>query len=842
VTASTTPAVRRVAALALVVGASAVALTAGPVASLDRFGTLSVPFVVFAVAFALSEVFLIHLEHRREAVSLSLSTIPLIVGLYAVDPVALVLARVVGSGLALVLHRRQAPLKVLVNLGHMAMEAIVAILVFRALAPPTLGLGSWPAAVAAAVAGDVVQTAVLVAAISLYQRSWEGAIGESMVLGSLARLVDTAVALVIVSVLRVEPAAVVLLGLASVVLVWSYRAHNALRQQHRQLGELYDFTRVMGDAVLAERTVDVLLHQATELLHADAASVYVTLEDGTRCIAATADGEVTTTTVGERSPGATVQALARGTDVPLLLTVETAPAVAALGHRELLVAELRNGATAVGTLVVADRRGEVRRFDDEDLRLFAMLANHAGMALANSQLLDRLRVTAAESEYQSLHDALTGLPNRTLFARRLDERLDDEEAVGVLLLDLDGFKDINDTLGHQHGDLLLHQVADRLRTVLRQSDTIARLGGDEFAVLVPDVCAPEAAVGVARGLVAALEQPFSVADVSIEIGASIGVALAPVHGKDAATLLQRADVAMYVAKGNQSDVEVYDGEHDAHTPERLALVGELRQAIAERSLEVHYQPQVDLVTGAVLGAEALVRWQHPTRGFLPPDEFVPVAERTGLIGPLTELVLETALAECARWRRTGGPERISVNLSARSLMHPSLPDDVRRLLAVADLPASALCLELTETSILLEPRRTVPVLQRLTEIGVTVAIDDFGTGHSSLAYLKELPVGEIKIDKSFVLTMASDRSDEAIVCSIIGLAANLNLPVVAEGVETQALAQRLKMAGCRIAQGYGFSRALPAPAFDAWVHEWRVTKQTGPARVEGAYSRRELQR
>ncbi|HEX9969362.1 MAG TPA: EAL domain-containing protein, partial [Acidimicrobiales bacterium] len=784
----------------------------------------------------LSEVFLIHIEHRREAVSLSLSTIPLVVGLYAVDPVALVVARVVGSGIALLVHRRQSPLKFVVNLAHMAMEAIVAILVFRALAPSTLGLGSWPAAVAAAIAGDVVQTAVLVVAISLYQRRWENALGESMAIGSMARLVDTAVALVVVSVLRVEPAAVVLLGLASVVLVWSYRAHTALRSQHRQLGELYDFTRVMGDAVLAERTVDVLLHQANDLLHSDAAWVYVDVDGTTHCIAATAEGAVEDSVVEDWSPGAVVQALAHESDLPVLLTAEDERAVRDLGRREILATELRSGATAVGTLVVADRRGEVRRFDAEDLRLFAMLANHAGMALANSQLLDRLRVSAAESEYQSLHDALTGLPNRTLFARRLDERLAEGQPAGVLLLDLDGFKDVNDTLGHEHGDLLLHQVAERLRAVLRQSDTIARLGGDEFAVLVPDITATEGAVGVARGLVSALEAPFDVADVSVEIGASIGVALAPDHGTDAATLLQRADVAMYVAKGNQSDVEVYDGELDAHTPERLALVGELRQAIAEGSLEVYYQPQIDLGTGAVLGAEALVRWQHPTRGFLPPDEFVPVAERTGLVGPLTELVLTTALAECARWRRTGGPERISVNLSARSLMHPSLPDDVRRLLAEAGLPASALCLELTETSILLEPRRTVPVLQRLTEIGVTIAIDDFGTGHSSLAYLKQLPVGEIKIDKSFVMTMASDRSDEAIVCSIIGLAANLNLPVVAEGVETQALAQRLKLAGCRVAQGYGFSRPVPAAAFDAWLVEWRATKAASPARVEGAYS------
>ena len=819
------PATGRVLALALSALAATAALVAGPVGALGPFGDMVAPGLLFVAAFAATEVLLIHIEHRREAVSLSLSTIPLVVGLYIADPATLVLARLLGSGIALVVHRRQQPVKLLVNLGHMGLEATVAILVFRALAPETFGRGSWLAAFAATIASDLVQTAVLVTAISLYQRRWEGALGESMVIGTMARLLDTAVALVVVSVLRSEPAAVFLLAFASFALVWSYRAHTALREQHRRLEQLYDFTHVMGDAVLAERTVEALLRQAAELLHSDVAWVYVDIDGIPHRVAAQPDGPLLVEPVVAGSAAAAVHARVTGSNAAVLLHPADTPALRELGVSEALATELRSGATAVGALVVADRSGQVRSFDANDLRLFAMLANHAGMALANSQLLDRLRDHAAASEYQSLHDALTDLPNRTLFARRLEERLAAGGTVGVLLLDLDGFKDVNDTLGHQHGDLLLRQVAARLRDTLRQGDTIARLGGDEFAVLLPDVFAVDAAVGVARGLVAALERPFDVADVSIEIGASIGVALAPAHGLDAAGLLQRADIAMYLAKGNQSGVEVYDGARDAHTPERLALVGELRHAIAEGHLEVHYQPQIDLVTGVVEGAEALVRWQHPTRGWLPPDEFVAVAERTGLVRPLTQFVLETALRECARWRRTGGPERISVNLSARSLLQPTLPDDVRALLREADVPPQALCLELTETSILVEPRRTVQVLQRLAEIGITIAVDDFGTGQSSLAYLKNLPVGEIKIDKSFVMSMATDHSDEAIVCSIIQLAANLNLPVVAEGVETLALAHRLRLAGCRIAQGFGFSKALPSADFDRWVREWRETSR-----------------
>jgi EAL domain-containing protein (putative c-di-GMP-specific phosphodiesterase class I) len=282
---------------------------------------------------------------------------------------------------------------------------------------------------------------------------------------------------------------------------------------------------------------------------------------------------------------------------------------------------------------------------------------------------------------------------------------------------------------------------------------------------------------------------------------------------------------MYTAKREQSGVELYDLSRDEHTTQRLALVGELRAAIADEQLEVHYQPQIDLATGRVLGAEALVRWTHPTRGFIPPDEFIPVAEQAGLIGPLTTFVLTRALAECKRWRRTAPDLRMSVNLSPRSLLQESLADDVSALLANAALPATALCLELTEGSVMLDPKRTIPNLNRLRAIGVTIALDDFGTGHSSLAYLKQLPVGEIKIDKSFVLGMTGDRFDEAIVCSIIDLARHLLVPVVAEGIEDLDVGERLRIAGCAFGQGYGYSRPLPPDRFSDWLATITATKQ-----------------
>jgi diguanylate cyclase (GGDEF)-like protein len=763
--------------LAAVVGGIAIALAVGHLSHIASHAhtRVALPWIVLAAAFAASEMFLIHIEHRREAVSLTLSAIPIVVGLYTVGPVWLIVARVVGSVTVLVI-RRQQPVKLAINATNMALEAAVAGTVFHALTTAhAIGVMTWPAAFAAAIVSDLAQTVVVVSAICIYQRRWEGGLGASMLIGSAARLVDTAVALIIVSVLNAEPAAVGLLAIASAVLVWSHRAHTSLRAKHRQLEELYDFARNINDAVGGDRVIDTVIEQARELMHADRAWVDVDMVAPER--AALADGKAS------------------------------------------IAGPLRDASGTIGTLVVADRWGDVRSFDQSDVRLFAALANHASVALGNSHLVEQLRVQAAEHEHSSLHDPLTGLPNRTLFARRVEEALARGGSLAVLLLDLDRFKDVNDTLGHQHGDVLLREVAGRLRSALRHGDTIARLGGDEFAILLPDVPGMDATMLVARALVGALDQPFALADVVVDIAASIGVAMAPQHGLDPASLLRRADVAMYIAKESQTGAESYDGGRDPHSAERLALVSELRQAIVEGALEVHYQPQIDLMNDDVVGVEALVRWCHPVRGWLPPDEFVPVAERTGLVRPLTHFVLQTALREVARLRAAGGPSRVSVNLSARSLLDPNLVDDVRAMIAAADVPAEALCLELTETSVLIEPRRTIGTLHRLAELGVTVAIDDFGTGQSSFAYLKQLPVGEIKIDKSFVLGMVTDASDEAIVCSIVQLAANLDLPVVAEGVENDEVAARLRSIGCRGAQGFGFSRALPAHELRRWLAE-----------------------
>ena len=440
-------------------------------------------------------------------------------------------------------------------------------------------------------------------------------------------------------------------------------------------------------------------------------------------------------------------------------------------------------------------------------------------------------------EHQSLHDSLTALPNRVLLHDRIDQAIRvarrDEAAVAVLLIDLDHFKEVNDTLGHHHGDLLLNEIGPRLAETLRESDTIARLGGDEFAVVLPSVADPAAGVAVARKMLHALERPFDVQGLKLQVGASIGLAFFPDHGTDVQTLIQRADIAMYVAKRAQTGCEVYSAEQDQHSPRRLTLASELHRAVERDEFVLHYQPKVDLRTGAVHGVEALVRWQHPERGLVMPSEFVPMAEQTGLIEPLTLSVLGGALKQVGTWALAGHTIEVAVNLSARSLLDRRLPGRIDELLRAHGIPAARLRLEITESMIMADPERATTVLTALHSMGVRLSIDDFGTGYSSLANLKTLPVSEIKIDRSFILGMATDRSDAVIVQSTIDMGRQLGLGVVAEGVETADVLEELTRLGCDVAQGFYLSRPVPGDQLSAWLRAAQPAPTTAAIVVRG---------
>jgi len=434
-------------------------------------------------------------------------------------------------------------------------------------------------------------------------------------------------------------------------------------------------------------------------------------------------------------------------------------------------------------------------------------------------------------EYQALHDALTGLPNRSLFGDRLRQALlaarRNQKMFGVLLLDLDRFKDINDALGHDRGDSLLQEVTARLRGVLRATDTIARLGGDEFAVLTTDARHPDDVVASARKILASLEGPFAIADQMVETGASIGIAMYPVHGDDPGTLLRRADVAMYVAKRSGGGYAIYQPEQEAQTLRRSGLAGELRRAIPQGELVLHYQPQVTLATGAVQIVEALVRWNHPREGLMPPDRFIPMAEETGIIHPLTAWVIDSALAQLCRWLEEGIDVGVSLNVSPRNIEDHSLEEMVARALGNFKVDPSRLTLEITEGVAM--AAAAAKALQRLHEIGVRLALDDFGTGYSSLLYLMRLPVNEIKIDRSFVSALGTDADSGAIVRSAVGLGHNLGLRVVAEGLQDRMAEAVLIEAGCDAAQGFLVGR--PAPEAEITVV---LTEQTAPPQADKA--------
>ena len=434
--------------------------------------------------------------------------------------------------------------------------------------------------------------------------------------------------------------------------------------------------------------------------------------------------------------------------------------------------------------------------------------------------------------HQATHDALTGLPNRRLFSSRLQEELGavDPSPVTVMLLDLDRFKQVNDTLGHGNGDALLCELTDRLLEVTDDGDTIARLGGDEFGVISTRATDADSADALARRFRTALARPCEVGGVSVEMQVSIGIAFAPEHGEDAETLLRRADIAMYAAKPGDVPL-VFQADLDDGSPTRLALAGELRQALESRELTVYYQPQVDLATGVVKGVEALVRWQHPERGFLSPDEFLPVAEQAGLMRSVTRVVLDESLRQCREWLNNGIELSTAVNVSARDLLDTRLPDEIERTLAQHGVEPRLLQIEITEGTLMTDAARSWAILDRIAALGVRIAVDDYGVGYSSLGQLRNLPVDELKIDRSFVKGMTSQSSDAVIVRSTIDLAHSLGLGVVAEGVEDEETLRLLAEAGCDLAQGYLLTRPLPAADLTVWL--------AGRAQVPGV-SRDEL--
>jgi diguanylate cyclase (GGDEF)-like protein len=772
-----------------------------------------------AIGFAATEAFAIHVDVRRDTYSISFMEVPLVLGLFFASPVAVLGGRLLGSGAALALHRRQRPIKLAFNLSLFAFETSACAVAFRAIAGAARSVGpeTWAAALAAVLAANVISFAGVASVIWLHGGTltdWRRMLGGALV----PPVANTCLALGAAAVLWSEPDAVWLLGAIAAVQFVVYRAYSTLSQRYANLQRLYEFTRTAQRAASGDSAVASVLGAARALLRATTAELALlpdargrasvsrvgadTVEIG-RDVAVEDLGPLWAQVVGEGSSAIAAPNPRRGRGASNRTATFT---------KDAMIVPIRDGERIVGTMSVRDREGDVGTFDEADLRLFETVVNHAAVALELARTVEQL-------EHDALHDALTGLPNRALFNARVGEAIRAREPgtkVAVLLIDLDRFKEINDTLGHHYGDLLLGEVGARLSGQLEPGCSLARLGGDEFAVVMTGFIDAAAALDAATRIRDLLERPFPLDGLEIDVGASIGVSICPDQGEDAATLLQRADVAMYSAK-KAAGVEIYSSERDHYTPQRLQMVGQLRQALESSQLELHYQPKFAFETGDVVGVEALLRWPHPDRGFIPPDEFIPIAEHTGLIRPLTVYVLHHALTQCRAWRDLGFGLHMSINVSVRNLLDPELPSALQSALARHRVDPSWLTLEITESSIMADPDQAISVLTQLAGLGLGVSVDDFGTGYSSLTYLKRLPVTELKVDKSFVRAMDRDPQDVAIVRSIIDLGANLGLTVTAEGVETREVWDHLARLGCGLAQGYYLSRPLPASALTDWL-------------------------
>jgi diguanylate cyclase (GGDEF)-like protein len=792
-----------------------------------------IPWLALVVGFLVAECCVVHLELRGDAQSFCLSELPLVIGLLCVPADELVTARLVGGFIVIALVQRQMLLKIAFNLALMLFWASLALFVFhhtsriQGLPVPAEYVGTFAAVVAVAVADGL--------AIALVVRlsggtSKLGAIRRMLLVCTLGALATASLALLAVTATATEPAAALLVPFVSVLLYLAYRSYAGIQQRYDKLQQLYEFTQILSRAPEFSTAAHAILVEARELMHSERAELYLPTGDTGSVVRVSLlpSGAVESDCIAVAQAGPWRHLLGTGQTVLVGRAARDDERQEWLRHhgaKDLILAPLVQGGTIVGGVAVLDRLGSVSTFDAEDVKVFGTFANHASMSLQNTRLIHELRREAADKERQALHDALTGLGNRTMLYRRGEEAIaratETSGRVGLLLMDLDRFKEINDTLGHHHGDLLLRQLAERLLQAVPDGATVARLGGDEFAILIPCLAAPAVAWRTGERISARVfKEPFRLGDLELTVSGSVGVAVSPDHGTATDVLLQRADVAMYAAKNSdRGSVELYQAEQDEHSAHRLALAGALRHAIDHRELTVAYQPKAELATGRVVGVEALARWHHPEFGHVPPDQFVPLAEHLGLIRPLTTLMLESALLQLGVWRRQGIDISVAVNLSVRNLVDGGLPRDLLTLLGRHGIEPSLLTLEITESEIMRDTERTMAILNRLRAIGVHLAIDDFGTGHSSLAYLRELPVDEIKIDKSFIFELATSTMDASIVRSIVDLARTRDLRVVAEGVEDRLTWELLDEIGCHVAQGYYLARPLPADDLTPWLLE-----------------------
>jgi diguanylate cyclase (GGDEF)-like protein len=798
------------------IGAAGVALYVTQLAHLHALlPAPHLPWWSLAVIFCLAESYPVHLHFRSETHSLSLGELGVVLGLFLATPGSLVGGLVGGAGAALILVRRQRPLKVAFNAAQFTLSSGAAVVAFRAVTSfgdPQGPLG-WVAAAAGAATFGIVSVVLVAATITLAAGGppWRE-LPRTICFALAGSLASASLAVSAIVMVESDRRSVWLLVVPAVCWGLAFRAYGSQRRRHEHLEFLYQTMRATQGAPEFRAAVRELLVAARAMLSAEYAEIVLLgarPEDGALRSTITADAEQ----LMEPAPLGPVQAAAvhaaQSRDVALLLPRgrKPHPLDAYLDERKLrdaLVTALRREDNTFGLLIVGNRSGDVSTFNSDDRTLFETFAGHAGVLLENDRVKEQLR-------FQAFHDALTGLPNRTLFAERVAAALANGAAnTTVLFVDLDDFKTINDTLGHSAGDELLVAVAERVRACVRPGDLAARLGGDEFGILLEE--GADDAEQIAARLVEAMRAPFVLQGRETPMHASVGIASGASGAKTADELLSNADVAMYSAKASgKRRHATYEPQMHTRVRRRHELAGALETAVERDEIEVHFQPVVALATGRTIGVEALVRWQHPTRGLLAPGAFLPLAEERGLIVAIGQTVLRDACTRVAAWqRRLAGHEQlwVAVNLSPTELLRPDVARDVRTALAASDLEPHSLVLEITESGAMADAGAALAAMHELRRLGVRLALDDFGTGYSSLSHLRDFPIDILKIAKPFVDRLDHGHGDTTFTDAILRLAGALELDVVGEGIERPEQAALLRQLECGLGQGFHFSRPL----------------------------------
>ena len=794
---------------------------------------LRIPLLVLGIAFCLANRLTVTEQIGGSLQVLSALEVPLVAAMFTTRPTNAIAACAVGMLVSRVLLRRQPSIRFLFGFTLNLLEVVVALIMFRAIVRDVsvLRTSTWVAALLTVLAvrlGRTVVVPLVVRASGVRVETRQAISWGVLTLTACASVAS--LALVAVMVATQSRLAIVLVALVCLIPVLAYRAFVLLRGRYARLRLLQDFTAGLSRSTDLGDIVDSVLDRARRVMRSERAELVLLGEpegDTARFSLGGSDLTADVATAGdwlwERViDGRRSVSCPEGTRDPMAATY-----LSMVRSRDLLAVPLAHGDDVLGALIVRDRTAELPTFGVDDRELFSTIAEQTAVALHAAQLAERVHREETSRVRVAAHDALTGLPNRASFNLAVDTfsrslSSDATTSAAVLSLDLNRFKEVNSALGHATGDALIVGVAKRVREAVPHGATVARLGGDELAVLVPGVSSAEMAVQLAERVQSAVRVEFAIDDLTVTTDAAIGIALLPDHGRDHITLMRRADVAMYIAKEEREGaVSVFDPGQEIAANRQISLVRDLRVAIDNGDLNVHYQPKGALDSGEITGVEALVRWQHPELGNVPPDEFIALAEQAGLVQPLTEVVLAQALRQCRAWHDRGLGLHVAVNLSARSLREIRLATRVQSALDEANVPAEWLTLEITEGEFVNDGPIARRSLRELHELGVQLSIDDFGTGYSSLSYLARLTADEVKIDKSFVTNVADDDVNAAIVRAVVELAERLGLRTVAEGCEDQRTWDRLGELGVTLGQGYYLSRAVPADTLSMWLWERR---------------------